>query len=343
MTTLRDHFQSVNHANHTLSPLRDCRHQSRCVSGRGGVANCLLMIHAELTGHYRDDARYPAAMVNITNRCNLSCAHCFIYRDGNPNESPASVRDEMSDAAIIETLTGLRDRHGIATMLWMGGEPLLRHRLLEQGVRLFARNTVTTNGTVPLVDLGPDVLYVVSLDGPEDINDALRGQGTYRRVLRTLSRLPADFTCPVQVQCVVTKRNQDRLEELVEAVRATRAAWMTFSFYVPRANDVSGDAWAANDERAAAVHEVMRLKARYPGFVRNSARSLELMLPPYVARVIAACPSQANVLPLWMDGDRFITPFCCYGNDVDCERCGAWVVFSLAAKLGIGELPAQFA
>jgi hypothetical protein len=27
-----------------------------------------------------------------------------------------------------------------------------------------------------------------------------------------------------------------------------------------------------------------------------------------------------------------VTPFCCYGNDVDCGRCGAWVVFSLAAK-----------
>ncbi|MFI5395387.1 MAG: radical SAM protein [Candidatus Binatia bacterium] len=301
------------------------------------------MIHAELTGHYRDDARYPAAMVNITNRCNLSCAHCFIYRDGNPNESPASVRDEMSDAAIIETLTGLRDRHGIATMLWMGGEPLLRHQLLAEGVRVFARNTITTNGTVPLVDFGPEVLYVVSLDGPEDLNDALRGQGTYRKVMRTLSRLPAEFRSRVQSQCVVTRRNQGRLEELVEAVRATRAAWMTFSFYVPRANDTSGDAWATNDERAVAVREVMRLKARYPGFVRNSARSLELMLPPHCIRVTAACPAQDNVLALWMDGERFITPFCCYGNDVDCERCGAWVVFSLAAKLGMDDVSAQLA
>ncbi len=28
------------------------------------------------------------------------------------------------------------------------------------------------------------------------------------------------------------------------------------------------------------------------------------------------------------------TPFCCYGNDVDCGRCGAWVVFQLAAQFG---------
>jgi hypothetical protein len=31
-------------------------------------------------------ARYPSAMVNVTNRCNLQCAHCFVYRDGNPND-----------------------------------------------------------------------------------------------------------------------------------------------------------------------------------------------------------------------------------------------------------------
>jgi MoaA/NifB/PqqE/SkfB family radical SAM enzyme len=285
-----------------------------------------------LTGHYRDDARYPTAMVNVTNRCNLSCAHCFVFRDGNPNEAPASVRAEMGDDEILETLVALRDRHGIASMLWMGGEPLLRRSLLTLGVRLFRRNTITTNGTIPLIDFGPDVLYVVSLDGPEDLNDALRGTGTFRRVMRTLARLPASFTSPVQVQCVVTRRNQDRLQELVHTLRATRVGWITFSFYVPRAADTGTDAWPTNEDRRPAVEEVMRLKARDPAFVRNSARSLALMLPPDAQRVTDACPARDGVLPLYLEGRRFVTPFCCYGNDVDCDRCGAWVVFHLAAK-----------
>ena len=51
----------------------------------------------------------------------------------------------------------------------------------------------------------------------------------------------------------------------------------------------------------------------------------------------AACPARDNVLPLYLEGDHFTTPFCCYGNDVDCARCGAWIVFHLAAKLGPGE------
>jgi hypothetical protein len=76
----------------------------------------------------------------------------------------------------------------------------------------------------------------------------------------------------------------------------------------------------------------MRMKACYPRFVRNSARSLALMLPPDAKRVTDACPARDGVLPLYLEGHRFVTPFCCYGNDVDCDRCGAWVVFHLAAK-----------
>jgi sulfatase maturation enzyme AslB (radical SAM superfamily) len=290
------------------------------------------MIRAELRSHYREDANYPAAMVNITNHCNLSCKHCFIYRDGNPNEAPESIRAEMSDAHMLETLTGLRDRHGISSMLWMGGEPLLKRRLLAAGVRLFARNTITTNGTIPLPDFGPAVHYVVSVDGPEELNDELRGAGTYRRVLRNISGLSVGFTSTVQAQCVVTRRNQHRLEELVGALRATRVGWMTFSFYVPKRDDTSGNAWESNAERVSAVREVQRLKTLHGAFVRNSARSLELMLPPHCEVVTARCLTRDRLLPLWLEGDHFVTPFCCYGNDVDCSRCGAWVVFEFAAR-----------
>jgi MoaA/NifB/PqqE/SkfB family radical SAM enzyme len=290
------------------------------------------MIRAELSGRYREDGRYPAAMVNITNHCNLACKHCFIYRDGNPNQAPDSIRAEMGDADMLETLEGLRDRHGIRTMLWMGGEPLLKKKLLARGVRLFARNTITTNGTAPLPDFGPGVHYVVSLDGPEALNDELRGEGVFRRVLRTLSALPPGFGSTVQVQCVVTRRNQDHLASLVEALRATPIGWMTFSFYVPQRDDQTGNAWETNAERAGAVREVLRLKAASGGFIRNSRRSLELMLPPDCERVTAHCPTQDWLLPLWLEGDHFTTPFCCYGNDVDCERCGAWVVFDFAAR-----------
>ncbi|KAA0233537.1 MAG: hypothetical protein JJLCMIEE_02427 [Acidimicrobiales bacterium] len=283
---------------------------------------------------YEPDGVYPAALVNVTNRCNLSCAHCFIFRDDNPNEA-LSPRREPSDDEIIDLLAELRDRHGIKQMLWMGGEPLLRKDLLRRGVQVFQGNTVTTNGTLPLIDLGPGVLYVVSLDGPEAVNDAIRGEGSFRRVMKQLDSLPAGFSSTVQVQCTVTPVNEGALEQLVDEIIDSPVAWMTFSFVVPPRDDRSELSWPDLESRMGAVDEVKRLKALHPSFIRNRSDALELMSPETAPAVTSGCLSKKFVLPLWLDGDHFTTPFCCYGYDVDCSRCGAWVVFDIAARSGL--------
>ena len=280
---------------------------------------------------YEPAAHYPAALVNVTNRCNLACAHCFVFRDANPN-LPQRPGDEIADDELLQILAGLRDRHGIQFMLWMGGEPMLRKELLRRGVTLFPTNHIVTNGSVPLEDFGPGVLYVVSLDGPEAVNDSVRGAGSYRRVMRTLARLPKNFATPVQVQCVVTTRNQDHLETLVRDLQGTRAGWITFSFYVARQNDHTGLNWTSLEERMKAVREVERLKSLFPTFVRNKSRSLELMAPDKAPAVTADCVARKLLLPLYLDGDKFRTPYCCYGNDVDCDSCGSWFVFDISAR-----------
>jgi MoaA/NifB/PqqE/SkfB family radical SAM enzyme len=273
--------------------------------------------------------RYPAAMVNVTNRCNLACQHCFVFREGNPNE----LAGEMKPERVLSELERLRDRHGIRSMLWMGGEPMLRWRMLEKGLALFERNTITTNGTIPLKDFGPDLTYVVSLDGPREVNDRVRGAGTFDRVMKTLSAIPDGFRPAVMVQCVLHRENQGHLDELVAALLPTRAQGLTFSFYVPRAGEVSPRAWDSVEEREAAVDLVFDLKRRHPRFIWNSTRSLELMRPATAKKVTDHCPMQQRMLPLYIEGDHFTTPFCCYGNDVDCDRCGSWGVFSIAAKM----------
>lgn len=292
------------------------------------------MIRAKLHGFYSEQAEYSGAMVNVTNHCNLKCRHCFIFREGNPNEAPLSIRDEMDDETMLVTLEKLRDRHNIKSMLWMGGEPMLRKKLLARGIQLFEKNTITTNGTVPLVDFGPELLYVISLDGPEDLNDSIRGAGVFKKVMGNLVALPPDFSSPFQVQCVVTRSNQNRLEELVVQLLESPVSWMTFSFLVPpAAGEPNVDAWPTNVERDEAVAIVLKLKERHGSFIRNTTRSLELMRSSSAEKITAVCPSRANVLPLYLEGDHFTTPFCCYGNDVDCQRCGAWVVFQIADRM----------
>jgi len=278
---------------------------------------------------------WPAAMVNITNRCNLRCRHCFVFRDGNPT----GREREMDTATMVKRLDELRQRHGIHTMLWMGGEPLIRRDVLREGTQLFPKNHVTTNGTIDLIDL-PRCIYVVSVDGPQETNDAIRGKGSFRRVLKTLSRVPAGFEPTVMCQFVVTRENEEVMEETVRILRETRARGMTFSFYVPPKNDTSGLTWGSLERRDPAVREAIRLKKKYPEFVWNRLRALELTLSPNAKRVTDHCLARQYVLPLYLDGDRFTRAFCCMGNDADCDLCGSWVVFSLASKFEAAGAPA---
>ncbi len=285
-----------------------------------------------LASEKNQNIHYPAAMVNITNSCNLKCEHCFVFRDGNAN----LVQNQEDDKNLIDQLIGLQKKHGIHTMLWMGGEPLIKKELLKKGLPYFEHNTITTNGTLPLVDYSQytkSLLYVISLDGPEHVNDELRGRGVFQRVLKTLSNIPENFPHKIQCQCVVTKKNQHLLAELVDSLKNTKFDHMTFSFYVPPKNDDSGNCWLDLKDRDGAVKIILDLKANSNGFIKNRTTSLEMMLSENNPKKITDhCPAKKAVLPLYLDKGEFVTPFCCYGNDVNCDQCGAWVVFEFAAR-----------
>ena len=108
------------------------------------------------------DRQYRGALVNVTNVCNLSCTHCFVFRADNPNRP----KDKMDDATMLAQLETLRDRHGIRSMLFMGGEPMIRRDLVMRAMPLFEHSSIVTNGTYGIPSV-PGHLVTVSLDGPK--------------------------------------------------------------------------------------------------------------------------------------------------------------------------------
>jgi MoaA/NifB/PqqE/SkfB family radical SAM enzyme len=280
---------------------------------------------------------YPLAMVNITNRCTLKCKHCFVFREGNPNIP--TKKNEMLAETMIKEIKKYKRRHGIYSMVWMGGEPLLRKDVLRMGVKIFPRNVVTTNGTIPLINLGSKTKWVISLDGPELINDEIRGKGCFKRVIKNLNNLSDDFTGDLQCQCVVTKKNENGFEELIDILmKDTPVRGIILSFYVPRKSDTSEFAWATLKERDFAVKKAYTLKEKYPNFILNKKLAFELMLSQNSLEITNNCPMKKYLLPLYLGDKGFEIPFCCHGNDVNCDLCGSFGVFHLGALIKMNPL-----
>jgi hypothetical protein len=137
------------------------------------------------------------------------------------------------------------------------------------------------------------------------------------------------------VQCVVTRKTQYQLEPLVQYLRPLPVEGLTFTFYVPTKNDTSELAWSNLKSRDMAVREIMRIKEKNRDIIRNHGRSLELMLSHNAKKVTDECSLLKTTLPLYLDNNELVTPFCCYGNSVDCDLCGSWGIFHVAAHKGM--------
>jgi MoaA/NifB/PqqE/SkfB family radical SAM enzyme len=269
---------------------------------------------------------FPAALVNVTNRCNLECAHCFVFRDDNPN---ASV-DKMDDATMLHQLEVLRDRHGIKSMLFMGGEPMVRRKLVLEAMDLFEQGSTVTNGTYG-IPCSPGHLVTVSLDGPRKENDAIRGPGVFDRVERSIRERDPDDGTIVMLQMAITAENAASIERFVEAVADWPVDGIAFTFYVPREGERSELAWDTNQDRDEVVDRVIALKRRFPGLVKANVETLELMKSDRCTEYTGEHCALKSMLPLYVgEGGVFERTFCCYGNDVDCDRCGAYAVFNAA-------------
>ena len=277
------------------------------------------------------DRRFGSALVNVTNVCNLSCRHCFVFRADNPN----APKDKMDDATMLHQLELLRDRHGIRSMLFMGGEPMIRKNLVMQAMPLFERSSIVTNGTYGIPSV-PGHLVTVSLDGPEAMNDPIRGEGVFQKVKKAVfERDPADGTTVI-LQMTITRQNAPGVEAFVETVKDWPVDGVAFNFYVPTKDDRTGLAWDDLRERDEVVRRVIAVKQKHPGVVKANIGALKLMLSDRCLEATGEHGERCGLrkmLPLYMgEGGNFERTFCCYGNDVDCTRCGGYAVFNARYK-----------
>lgn len=137
------------------------------------------------------DVRLDLVHMQLTRKCNLNCWFCgqknFKLYKADETDAYMNLNDWKR---VINSLADYRDKTGIrpSIMLW-GGEPLL-YKDFEEIVlyihKLKFPLGMVTNGTLldkyrDLCKLAFDRIYI-SVDGPAEIHDAIRGQGVYEKV-----------------------------------------------------------------------------------------------------------------------------------------------------------------
>ena len=152
--------------------------------------------------------------LQITDRCNLRCRHCYI-EDNIPKE--LSVRQ------ITEILKEFEEMQGLRLMI-TGGEPLLHSGFETVNTLLpdfFLRKVLFTNGLLlskaMLRRLHVDEIQV-SIDGLEKAHDALRGAGTFKKAVAAV-RHGLEQGFEVSVATMVHAKNLDDFDEMEKLFR----------------------------------------------------------------------------------------------------------------------------
>lgn len=154
----------------------------------------------------------------ITQKCNYSCKHCIAASCNNSNYG-------LSTEKVKELFTKVKEA-GILRLDITGGEPYVRtdiNELIEFACNLGLEVVITTNGSL-LTQKHVDILSKyniftqISIDGPEEINDKLRGKGAFARAIKAI-KLLNDNNVPVRINCTIQQNNLNVINEVADIAK----------------------------------------------------------------------------------------------------------------------------
>ena len=171
--------------------------------------------------------RIKAVYVHLTHACNLQCVYCY-FNSNKAGENELTLKELSSLFEDIATLSAQR-------VTFTGGEPLLRPDFFEiakafwkanprKRVRLF----LISNGSLIEKTEAAFIAKMfdevrISVDGPREVNDKLRGDGTFDGAMKAIDRLKNAGIFP-SVSITVTNQNVDSLSEFLSFLLREKVA-----------------------------------------------------------------------------------------------------------------------
>ncbi len=256
---------------------------------------------------------------NLTARCNLRCAHCYL--DAGGREGGHGELDTERCLGVIDELASLNPA---MLLILTGGEPLLRSDLDEIAAQATSRGmmvVVGTNGHLldeararRLMNAGVSGVGISLDSASPDAHDRLRGTPGSWKSARDAMRVARTVGLEVVVQTTVTNENREQLGDIAALALAEGARAFNLYFLVctGRAREFS-DLSAKDYERVCL--EIRHLEQSYDGRLLISPKCA-----PHFRRVVvehegpsattrgfeAGCPAGTDYLRIGPRGE--VTP-----------------------------------
>jgi MoaA/NifB/PqqE/SkfB family radical SAM enzyme len=208
-------------------------------------------------------------VIELTNRCNLRCHHCFEERHAATGDLPLEILDKV-----------VREGKscGIDHLSFTGGEPTIyRHfdeivrRLCEAGYTFgFVSNGLNFPQIYPLLLTYREWFKGVtfSLDGAqEETHNRLRGKGSYRSVMRAAS-ICVFKNLPFTINMVLTAQNRREIGEMVWLAERLGSRGVRFGHLMPTPETALRRLDLSPQERRKVEEEIWRLQKTAPVPVR---------------------------------------------------------------------------
>jgi uncharacterized protein len=179
----------------------------------------------------------------VSEACNLACDYCYYSRCNGRPEAIEIIEDDVLEKFIREYMA---IKKGGVPFVWQGGEPLLAgiaffRKVVQMQARHAPPNTVIsnalqTNGTLinrewALFFKKYNFLVGVSLDGPEEINDARRatgsGKGSFKTVMNGIQHLK-DANVDFNILTVLHESNISKAKELMNFYKSEGFHYVQF-------------------------------------------------------------------------------------------------------------------
>jgi radical SAM protein with 4Fe4S-binding SPASM domain len=221
---------------------------------------------------------------HLTERCNLRCRHCYQSDGGEPAEMSLPEVVEVLDE-ISGTLRDWAEAYEMElspSLNVTGGEPFLRgdifdilHEMRGRGFEIY----LLTNGTLidkgrarALSSLGVRGVQV-SIEGPEEVHEGIRGKGSYTRSISGVKNL-LDAGLRVTLNVTLSNLNARYMGDLLLLALTLGVQRLGFSRLVP-----SGRGLALRREGL----EPWQLRDIYEALLSVDLRGLEVVTGDPVA------------------------------------------------------------